>query len=96
MLGVRSNHPRCYIEAKFGMFGGVPDIVLAFSFQQNRLRGFGLLMAENWLSIFNASGLYDSSLLLHEPDTYKIYNQLHMKMTSLTQMVSLYATITTI
>jgi len=42
-LAIRRDHPRCRIEMKSCMVGGLQMVVLSFEFHQNRLRGVSKL-----------------------------------------------------
>jgi len=41
MLGICRDHPRCRIEMKFCVVGGLYEKVMRFEFHQNRLSDFG-------------------------------------------------------
>jgi len=45
-LAIRRDHPRCWIEMKSCMVGGLQMVVLSFEFHQNRLSGFGAVGVE--------------------------------------------------
>jgi len=45
-LGIRQDHPHCWIEMKFCIVGVLQELVLRFEFHQNRLSSFGAMGAE--------------------------------------------------
>jgi len=60
-LAIRRDHPRCRIEMKSCMVGGLQVVVVSFEFHQNRLSGFGAVGGRNLpISIDLAIGLYNS------------------------------------
>jgi len=46
-LGIRLDHPHRRIEIKFGMVGGLHDVVLKFEFHQNRSSSVGPVGGRN-------------------------------------------------